>query len=384
VHKRAPAQAQQQHVDTKTQPPAADASDNVVYDLRSKKLKQQAERIAALEKMPRKLVGQYEVACVAFLLLFLINLVVGRTTNAGIAAAWAREFLGEGNFLERNFSKVEAGKNGGLIKEAGHCYKVYGTGRRHVEGLTVTLDLKARQDLISRIWSLVWPSEDSVIFEAVLREASTPQTVLAVGTPKAVRKIKDAYLDVVKYTKKVGGGQVSGWPGDKLHILAEHSAVFTDIFGEARVSQAFNPSGPYPRALRYFRSLYVSSESSEGTGPNKRLLRLTLALPSARNMADLAPYVALVPLLIDLFGSYRLPPDLKRKAEATRAKEGDSAEEELRKRRLEELAQRKLDKLAEEKARIARLPPAERQKAEDKLAKKQMEKQMRKRSVRVG
>lgn len=47
--------------------------------------------------------------------------------------------------------------------------------------------------------------------------------------------------------------QVAGWPSEKLHIMAEHSAIFTDLFSDSRVSSVFNPKGPHARAFKYFR-----------------------------------------------------------------------------------------------------------------------------------
>ncbi len=50
-------------------------------------------------------------------------------------------------------------------------------------------------------------------------------------------------------------------------------------------------------------------------------------------------------------GSYKLPPELKKKAETARAKTESDLEAERRKERLDALAQRKMEKLAEEKVR---------------------------------
>jgi hypothetical protein len=43
------------------------------------------------------------------------------------------------------------------------------------------------------------------------------------------------------------------WPDKRLHIMAEHSTVFTDLFAEPRVQQTLNPEGPHARAFKYFR-----------------------------------------------------------------------------------------------------------------------------------
>eukprot|EP00983_Pelagomonas_calceolata_P091242 1157520-Pelagomonas_calceolata.AAC.1 len=42
---------------------------------------------------------------------------------------------------------------------------------------------------------------------------------------------------------------------EKLHILAEHSSIFTELISEHKVQQAFNFAGPNAQALKYFRGI---------------------------------------------------------------------------------------------------------------------------------
>lgn len=328
--------------------------------------------------------GAYEMCAVAFLALYLVNVLWGRSSNARIADAWGKAFTEPGGLFDKNFSSIGGGMGQEkIMREAGNCYKFYASGRRHVAGLLATLNLCARQDLLSVLWDILSPSEDTVTLEAYVTEASMPPLVLAVGTPKLMRRMAADQPDIAKYTKKIQAPKdaAPSWPNDKLHIYTEHSHIFTELFSEPKVLTTLNPTGPHARSFKYFRSLHFTNECAEGG--HKRVLRFTFAIPKPSNMADLAPLMALVPLFIDLVGSCKLSPELRKKAEAVRVKAAEEAESQTRKARLDALAQRKQDKMAEEKARLARLPPAERQRAEDKMRVKAMDKQMMKRVKKV-
>ncbi|KAJ9518437.1 hypothetical protein QJQ45_018465 [Haematococcus lacustris] len=342
---------------------------------------QQEQKQAKAAQQP---FGLIEAGAAVLMVLFFINVLWGRRVNQSLADSWASTFAQPGGLFDKNFSLLGTGDSGSvLMKEAGNCYKFYASGRRHVQGLLATLQLKARQDLLSRFWNLVNPGEDLVTFEAFMTEAAMPPMVLAVGTPRAIRALKNDQVDVATYTKRITPPKdlFPSWPLDRLHIMAEHSTLFTELFGEPKLQQALSPEGPHAKVLKYLRCIHITSEAS--TGSHKRVLTLTLALPPAHAMADLTPLVALLPLLIDLVGTYKLSPDLKRKAEVARSKVAEEMkdQEELKRKRLEALALRKAEKLQAERAKLARLPPEERQRAEEKMERKMKEKMMKKRTV---
>ncbi|KAJ9518859.1 hypothetical protein QJQ45_026142 [Haematococcus lacustris] len=342
---------------------------------------QQEQKQAKAAQQP---FGVIEAGAAVLMVLFFINVLWGRRVNQSLADSWASTFAQPGGLFDKNFSLLGTGDSGSvLMKEAGNCYKFYASGRRHVQGLLATLQLKARQDLLSRFWNLVNPGEDLVTFEAFMTEAAMPPMVLAVGTPRAIRALKNDQVDVATYTKRITPPKdlFPSWPVDRLHIMAEHSTLFTELFGEPKLQQALSPEGAHAKVLKYLRCIHITSEAS--TGSHKRVLTLTLALPPAHAMADITPLVALLPLLIDLVGTYKLSPDLKRKAEVARSKVAEEMkdQEELKRKRLEALALRKAEKLQAERAKLARLPPEERQRAEEKMERKMKEKMMKKRTV---
>ena len=56
-----------------------------------------------------------------------------------------------------------------LLKESGAKFRYYASGRRHVEGCMVTLDLRPRQDLLmGYIVNALMPQDDIIDFEVSL------------------------------------------------------------------------------------------------------------------------------------------------------------------------------------------------------------------------
>ena len=215
-----------------------------------------------------------------------------------------------------------------------------------------------------------------------MNEESMPPIVLAIAAPKTARALQRDSKDIIDYTHRISVSpkDFPSWPLDKFWVLGEHSSIFQDIFSNSRIQQIFSLNGPHAASMKLFRSMHFTSDNSEST--HKQLVRFTFKLPSVDQIPLLLPQILdLVPLFIDTVGTYKLTPELKKRATDARSKQAD--DDEVKKKRLEALQQKKLDKLLEEKAKLARMNPEARQKAEDKLREKQAEKAMKKMSKKL-
>lgn len=88
------------------QPSAATALDNAPH---SEAVNRSRERAAELWEWRQPTLAdlkyfQYELLCLLFIVLYLVNRTRGSRANEGIALAWAREFVTKGRVLERNFA----------------------------------------------------------------------------------------------------------------------------------------------------------------------------------------------------------------------------------------------------------------------------------------
>lgn len=253
-----------------------------------------------------------------------------------------------GGLLDRNFSKIGGGQ-GVIMHESASIFKLYASGRRHCQGLLAELQLVARQDAFSIIMDVVNPTEDLIKVEVFMAEEAMPPLVLAVATPKFARALQRDAKDIETYTKRISVGKdvFAGWPTDKLWVLGEHSSIFQDLFAcDPKLQQLFNPSGPHAASLKLLRSIHFTDSNSEGS--HKQVLRFIFRVPPPGQMDLLTRLMELVPLFIDLVGSYKMTSDLKKRALEARTKKANE-DEELKKKRLDAVQQKKMDKREEEK-----------------------------------
>lgn len=322
-----------------------------------------------------------EAGAAMLVVVYVIIILIGMRNNSKIGEAWAKTFASSGSILERNFSYRGPKETGiQLMKESSNVFKFYASGRRYCQGLLAELQLLARQDAISMLWNLLSPSEDQIKIEVFMHESNMPPIVLAIATPKHARAMQRDMLDIVRYTKRIHVNKDVFPAGDKLWILAEHSSIFQDLFSDPKMQQMFSFNGASATSLKYFRSMHLTSENSEGS--HKQVLRFIFKLPSVNEMGALSGLMELVPLFIDVVGTYKLPTDLKKRAIDARAKQAED-DEELRRKRQEAVQQKRMEKAQEERARLLRMSPEARQKAEDKIQRQQAKKAMKNKVVRM-
>lgn len=219
-----------------------------------------------------------EAVLLGFIAVYAFNVVRGLRANKRIGTAFAAKFTGEGSLLASQFSIVgqgEASAPDALQAESPSDYSVYATGRRYVSGLQIKLALKRRPDLLSYIWGMFVAQRDVGEISIYMNAPSWPPMTIAVGHAKPMKALTDAAKDVEKYASAPMGiakERLPGWPtkAPALVAAAECSAVFYEIFGDAKMQALFSEAG-LQGPLRHLRTLSISSDSEEG--PQPRVIR---------------------------------------------------------------------------------------------------------------
>lgn len=306
-----------------------------------------AQEDQPLERNPRKFkfVHQehyyFELAAVVCLLLYTINIFIGKKGNEKVAIAWAKAFATPNSILDKNFSLLGPGdtpNNELLMRESNSTFKFYASGRRHCESLVATIDCRARHDLLRLASYLAVPRTDIINIEVQMNEGSMPQIVLAVGVPDIIKNLPKQYKDIATFTKRkmVPKNRLAYWPGEQLHVLTEHSSVFYDIFTDPRIESVF--SGPSDLSL--FRFLHFTSEQLADGGA-RRLLRFSFSLPPPDQIQQLARLMAIVPVFIDVLGGYRMAAEVSKKAAKARAEVAEKEAKEKQAQRQEAVQQQR-------------------------------------------
>jgi hypothetical protein len=249
-----------------------------------------------------------EGAAIAFLLAFLVNMLIGRRRNERLALAWTAELVAPDGVLDRNFALLGPGDTAAgevLLKDSMHSFKLWASGRRFCQGMLATLQLVRRQDLLAYTVMALRGQKDVLELEVRMNEGALPPLVLALGQTAILRNMALDSDDIKTFCKRVEvtRDRIPNWP-DKLAVWAEHSSIFYDVMGPQLLDLVFSKEAFQP--LRpYFRYLHITSEAPEG---HKQVIRQSFVLPPAGERTVLPRLLTLACLLIDLMGSYRLSP----------------------------------------------------------------------------
>jgi hypothetical protein len=202
-----------------------------------------AEAAPAAKRTPAELLRAFsvEIACVSFLICFVLNYFTGKRQNENIALAWATKFATRDSIFDKNFSLLGTGDGKDtplLLKEGQDVFKFYASGRRFCQGMLATMEMRARHDLLSKFVELVFPRKDTITFEVVMNEEAMDHVILAVARKKAAKTMQKEERDLQRFANVLTSAPAGRkWVSDELAVVAESKEVAGDIITEAVLDQ---------------------------------------------------------------------------------------------------------------------------------------------------
>ncbi|XP_047054830.1 uncharacterized protein At5g49945-like isoform X2 [Lolium rigidum] len=335
-----------------------------------------AEAPPAPPRTPAELLRAFsiEIACVSFLICFLLNYFTGKKQNEAIALAWATKFATRDSIFDKNFSLLGTGDGRDtplLLKEGQDVFKFYASGRRFCQGMLATMEMRARHDLLSKLLELVFPRKDTITFEVVMNDESMDHVMVAVARKKAAKTMHKEERDLQKFASVLASAPAGKkWVADELSVVAESKEVAGDMISEAVLDQVLGEKA-FEKLGKWFISLHFSDQLA---GSYKKVLSFKFVLPDANNMAEMTKLVALVPFYIDLIGRYKLSSHARSKTDAARTKAAQEAFRELQGVRQETLLRKKAEKKKLMEEAEAKLSAEVLRKKEEKERNRQMKK----------
>ncbi|XP_028762864.1 uncharacterized protein At5g49945-like [Neltuma alba] len=317
-----------------------------------------------------------EIVSGSFLITFAVNYFHGKRENEHIALACAAQFAAKDSIFEKNFCVVGIGEGGDdspfLLKEGQTIFKFYASGRRYCQGLLATMELKSRQDLISRICSMVVPTRDEITFEAYMNEDAMDHVVFAMTKKKAAKAMQKDERDLQRFASLLSPPNGRKWVAEELTVISESKEVAADLITEAVLDQVFGD-----KAFEKFGKSFISMHfSDQHQGIRRKVLVFKFVLPAVNNMAHLARLVALVPYYIELIGRYKLSSQARSKTEVARVRVSQEIQKDLRNARQEAMQRRKAEKKKMMEEAEAKLSAEAIRKKEVKERARQMRKPM--------
>ncbi|KQK06074.1 uncharacterized protein At5g49945 [Brachypodium distachyon] len=337
-----------------------------------------AEALPAPPRRPAELIRAFsiEIACVSFLICFLLNYFTGKRQNEAIALAWATKFATRDSIFDKNFSLLGTGDGKDtplLLKEGQDVFKFYASGRRFCQGMLATMEMRARHDLLSKLVELVFPRKDTITFEVVMNEEAMDHVMVAVARKRVAKAMQKEERDLQKFASVITSAPAGRkWVADELAVVAESKEVAGDMITEAVLDQVLGEKA-FEKFGKWFISLHFSDQLA---GSYKKVLAFKFVLPDANNMAEMTRLVALVPFYIDLIGRYKLSSHARSKTDAARTKAAQEAFRELQGVRQEALQRKKAEKKKLLEEAEAKLSAEVLRKKEEKERSRQMKKGM--------
>lgn len=347
-----------------------------------------------------------ELLALLFVVVYGLAYLKGASSIRKLAREWTSFLWHPQGVLVRNFVSYPGTLEPGTRawRESVTTYRSYGTGRRYCQYALLTLDLKAQQDLFCQAWYLFNPRDNLLQVEVCMAEGCMPPTMLLVATARAAKAVLKEQPGINNFAKsvQVTKDRATTWSlecAKNWTVLAEQSSVFYDLLNtEPAIAKAF--------ALKWFRSALISSEdtssrepggdsSSNGNGngaggeasssskPPRHQLRFVFALPPREQREEINQLMAAVFLLVDLVGSYKMPPEVKKRAQELRLKLEQEAVKKISQSRQGELALKRYERLEAERARARAAGPQALAKFEEKRQRQMQKKEVRKRTVKM-
>ncbi|KAL8290360.1 hypothetical protein RQP46_002618 [Phenoliferia psychrophenolica] len=253
-----------------------------------------------------------EIAALAALFVYLVVSLVGRRSNAARASAWFAKHSGA---FKEEFAQFGVGKEG-FEREGGDEFVAYGTGRRGVEGVQVTVKTAPMHDLLNIVFNLVRGVMDFNYSSGADRVTIDLKLRLPAGTPGAkfcwavcergvLRTIRDARWDLKTFTHV---SEFAGLPDD-LIAMSEHGDESIALLKGADVGliEALKVNAP---GREFFESLVISDmpagkpDEDKPTLPdNNYHMILTLKIPPKGNEAATKGFVRLAGNIADVLNA---------------------------------------------------------------------------------
>eukprot|EP01133_Synstelium_polycarpum_P010730 gene10730-12489_t len=295
-----------------------------------------------------------EISFIIFIIGYVVNYFVGKSTNQKIVTAWGRKFR---PIFESNFTFLGDRESYVIMKVDPNTYTFICSGRINCHGAQVTLNLKKRQDLFTVLLDLVgYADPDRITIEVAL--TNMEPIVFAVVKQKAFKKFRADNNDVGLFASKVT---------NPVGLSASYA-----VLGDTEFT-----------APLILRPEVISTLNSLESFFDPHALSFSFKLPKITDIEKISPLTNMAIHFIDFIATTKLTPQHKLKAEKLREKQRETLFKQAHQERQELAQKKKFDKEREEKEKIGKLTPEEQRKRDEKEYKKQLKQRSGKRSKKA-
>eukprot|EP00916_Digyalum_oweni_P014674 GHVL01024054.1.p1 GENE.GHVL01024054.1~~GHVL01024054.1.p1 ORF type:complete len:361 (+),score=80.82 GHVL01024054.1:50-1132(+) len=324
------------------------------------------EIIEKVEKIPQKPqfkrfelsdIGPLEIGAVLLLVVYFIHFIWGKEKNYDIVKEWIKN---NKDFLNKNFASVGVSNDILLSQESYSCYRSWATGRQNVDFMNVSIDLEARQDVLS-FWvlNLFINSKDTIRLEIQLEKMSS--LCFAIIRKRELHAVHAKTTDLKFYAKERKMNLAN------YAVLSDAPEVSDSICTPSLTKILTND--------RRLKLLHVTDDHQDFPGKKIIILEYLLVKPK-EGISDLVdPLLKALMTTIDIVSSLKLSEhtqnvisDLRKQVEKQKYKATASE-------RQEKQMQRKIDLKKQREEEIAKLPIEQQKKLQEREARREAKQQ---------
>ena len=315
----------------------------------------------------------YEIIMFAFIILFIINVFIGKRKNYNISKLWLKSNL---DFFTNNYAHIGADREFNtkisepLIYDSYNNYKFFASGRVYINWMLVDINLKKRQDLVTLLSNIfIFSEKDKITYEATISPSNELPCIFCICKKKEAKNLKKSFKEIDSFT-------IATYPSfldENLVLLCENNEMMETMF---KNKQFYNA---YQKVESNIDTVFFTDKRNAKDN-YAIMFQFNIKINDLYNDLLFKDFTLFVHICIDLLCTLSVKNNYKKEAYQRRKEFDAEKSRELAEKNAEEVRNLKLEKKAKESKKV--LTREQAQKLEEK-ERKEMLKNQRKKMMRV-
>ena len=325
-----------------------------------------------ITRMQVLMAHHYEIFMISFIIVYIINAVIGKSKNKKIALNWYEKNI---KFFEENYAHLGAEreynpKANQLINDSYNQYKFFASGRVFVNWMIVNIETKKRQDLLSILSSMFLFSEkDKIMYEATLTPSNEIPVVFSICKKKDTKVMTKTYSEIEEFCESFAPNYLDS----KNVLLTENEEFVSKLFLDKSLLKSYKKVEPYLDL--------IFCTDRKGVGNQQSAILISFDITNKSLEPDtLNEMTIFTHTLIDILCSSSVKGNYRKEAENRRKEYDAKKSRELAEKNAEEVKNEKEERKANKPTKV--LTREQLQKQEEKEKKEQLKNQ-RKRMFKI-
>ncbi len=315
----------------------------------------------------------YEIIMFAFIILFIINVFIGKRKNYNISKLWLKSNL---DFFTNNYAHIGADREFNtkisepLIYDSYNNYKFFASGRVYINWMLVDINLKKRQDLVTLLSNIfIFSEKDKITYEATISPSNELPCIFCICKKKEAKNLKKSFKEIDSFT-------IATYPSfldENLVLLCENNEMMETMFKNKQFYNAF-------QKVESNIDTVFFTDKRNAKDNYAIMFQFNIKINDLYNDLLFKDFTLFVHICIDLLCTLSVKNNYKKEAYQRRKEFDAEKSRELAEKNAEEVRNLKLEKKAKESKKV--LTREQAQKLEEK-ERKEMLKNQRKKMMRV-